>query len=181
MQFVYKTCILHSTDFVICFYLLTWNKLSKKKFWTHEITTGKNFGPMKYPREKIRTHEGTMVRWHETHDGTRNTELSIFANDKLHHQRCIKSSTLRYIINDAPHYQRCILPSTLYYSVNDELHHQRCITSYTINCIINDAFYRQPCNQYVNVVRSLVVRDLCSETNSSWFLVPLCSNHPANV
>ena len=124
---------------------------------------------MKYPWEKVRTHEGTLVQWHETHDGTRNTEFSIFANDKLHHQRCIKSSTLRYIINDAPHYQRYILPSTLYYSVNDKLHHQRCITSYTINSIINDAFYRQPFNHYVNAGHSLVVRDLCSETNSSWF------------
>ena len=31
MQFIYKTCILHSTDSVICFYLSTWNKLNKKK------------------------------------------------------------------------------------------------------------------------------------------------------
>ena len=67
---------------------------------THEIPTRKNLdsqnthkkksGPTKYPREKIsdsrnshvknfRTHEGTMARWHETHeshDGTRPTGFS---------------------------------------------------------------------------------------------------------
>ena len=31
MQFIYKTCTLHSTDSVICFYLPTWNKLNNKK------------------------------------------------------------------------------------------------------------------------------------------------------
>ena len=66
----------------------------KIKFWTqekksrtHEIPTKTNFGPKKYPREKIldpwntheksfRTHEGTVAPWHETHDGTRPTELA---------------------------------------------------------------------------------------------------------
>ena len=45
----------------------------------HEITTRKKFGPTKYPREKLRTHEGTVARWyeaHETHDGTRPTKFS---------------------------------------------------------------------------------------------------------
>ena len=66
----------------------------KIKFWTqekkcrtYEIPTKTNFGPKKYPREKIldpwntheesfRTHEGTVAPWHETHDGTRPTELA---------------------------------------------------------------------------------------------------------
>ena len=40
----------------------------EKKFQTHEIPTKKNFGPKKYPREKIldsrNTHEDMMARWH---------------------------------------------------------------------------------------------------------------------
>ena len=47
----------------------------------------KNLGPTKDSREKIwdprhthgkkfRTHEGTMTRWHETHDSARPTEFS---------------------------------------------------------------------------------------------------------
>ena len=54
-----------------------------KKFGTHEIPTRKYLEPAKYPREKIfnprNTHEGTMARWHqthETHDGTRPTNFS---------------------------------------------------------------------------------------------------------
>ena len=27
-------------------------------------------------KKKLRTHEGTVARWHETHDGTRPTEFS---------------------------------------------------------------------------------------------------------
>ena len=73
----------------------------QEKYWTYEIPTRKNFGPTKYPREKIFeptkyprekisdsrntheknfwTHEGTVVRWHkthETHHSTRPTEFS---------------------------------------------------------------------------------------------------------
>ena len=59
----------------------------EKKLWTHEIPTRKNLIPTKYPRENIldprntheknfRTHEGTIARWHVTHDGTRPTEFS---------------------------------------------------------------------------------------------------------
>ena len=73
--------------FLLVFY---WSLLNTIKFWNHEIPTRKNFRPTKYPREKIldprntheknfRTHEGTMARWHETHethDGTRPTEFS---------------------------------------------------------------------------------------------------------
>ena len=76
-------------------------KQPREKIWTHEIPTRKNFGPTKYPREKIFeptkyprekiadsrntheknfwTHEGTVVRWHkthETHHSTRPTEFS---------------------------------------------------------------------------------------------------------
>ena len=71
-----------------------------KNFWTHEIFRRKNFGPAKFPREKKLdpwnthekkfwtheihtrknyTHEGTMARWHgthETHHGTRSTKLA---------------------------------------------------------------------------------------------------------
>ena len=47
---------------------------------------------MKYPRENIldprntheknfRTHEGTMARWHQTHDGMRPTEFSTLISD----------------------------------------------------------------------------------------------------
>ena len=61
----------------------------EKKFWTHKIPTRKNFGPTKYPREKILdpqnthekkfwTHEGTVNETHETRNGTRPTEFSIF-------------------------------------------------------------------------------------------------------
>ena len=64
--------------------------MHEKNVWTHENTYKKNFGPTKYPREKILdsrntheknfwTHEGTVARWHETqetHDGTGPTEFS---------------------------------------------------------------------------------------------------------
>ena len=53
----------------------------EKNFWTHEISTRKNFEPTRRPREKFRTHEittrinlwhgntheVTMVLWHSTH------------------------------------------------------------------------------------------------------------------
>ena len=65
-------------------------KTHEKKPWTHEITTRRNFVTTKYPREKIsdpqnihenkiRTLEGTMTRWnetHKTHDSTKPTEFS---------------------------------------------------------------------------------------------------------
>ena len=58
----------------------------QKKFWTHEIPTGKDLGPIKYPRENILDprdiHEKkfwtqevpTKARWH---NGTRPTKPTM--------------------------------------------------------------------------------------------------------
>ena len=72
-------------------------KHPRGKVWTHKIPTRKNFAPTKYPREKMRdprnTHEkklrpqeGTVTRWHETHEthnGKRLTEFSTLVVTKL--------------------------------------------------------------------------------------------------
>ena len=78
--------------------------IHEKKFWSHEISTRKNFELTRYPREeildpqntqekKIRTHEGTVTPWHETHgtqDGTRPTEFSTL----------LKSTCVSYLISN---------------------------------------------------------------------------------
>ena len=62
-----------------------------KKFQTHEISTRKNLGPTKYPREKtldprnthekkVRTHEGTVARWQEAQETLDDKRLTEFSN-----------------------------------------------------------------------------------------------------
>ena len=72
-------------------------KTHEKKFWTHEIPTEKFLGPQNTHEEKFRIHKTfmkknigpTMTQWyetHETHNGTRPTELStllLFTNHLL--------------------------------------------------------------------------------------------------
>ena len=47
----------------------------EKKIPIHEIPKRKNFGPTKYPQEKI--SDPQKARWHERHDGTRPTRLMM--------------------------------------------------------------------------------------------------------
>ena len=62
----------------------------EKKFDTHEIPTRKNFGTLKYPREKSSDPQKnfglTKARWHythETHDSTRPIECSTLGCNPL--------------------------------------------------------------------------------------------------
>ena len=62
----------------------------ERKFDTHEIPTRKNFGTLKYPREKSSNPQKnfglTKARWHythETHDRTRPTECSTLGCNPL--------------------------------------------------------------------------------------------------
>ena len=74
----------------------------EKKIGTHEIPTRKNFGPTKYPQEKLRTNEDTMARWHETyetHDGTRHTEFRTFCKRLTFASFQFKSGKMVNLIN----------------------------------------------------------------------------------
>ena len=72
-----SVAFIYSYSSLICSQV-THENIHEKKCWTHEIPRRKTLDPQNNNKKKFQTQQGTMARWHETHEMRNDTRPTEF-------------------------------------------------------------------------------------------------------